>query len=84
MKYSSLLLLLLTTLPSLIAQVDFGDYYNQWVFGYDYLPDQGYGLNMLDFNNSEVELSHYDVPGLYFLVASDPSGYRVIKKIIIN
>jgi len=42
------------------AQIPLSKYYSQWIFGYDYFPDLGWGLNILDFNEGAVRLSHYD------------------------
>lgn len=34
--------------------------YSQWVFGYDYFPELGWGQNILDFSEGRVTLEHYD------------------------
>ncbi len=54
------------------AQIPLSKFYNQWIFGFDYFPDQGWGLNLLDFNDGLVSISHYDL-GIDYEIGSEGS-----------
>ena len=42
------------------SQAVLSDFYKQWLAGYENFHEEGYGLNLIDFNNGSVTVETYD------------------------